>query len=69
MSHITITITGPEHSGKTNTAIVLARYLESLGVNVILPVDHQRDEKLAQADLADRLKGETVQFMEMQTFR
>ena len=69
---IRIQVSAPEHSGKTSTIVLLARYLESLGATVILQkADPQLDDKLGHDEevLRERVKDKTILITEMQTFK
>lgn len=69
--HITIQVSGPEHSGKTSLAVVVAQLLTDLGADVRLQrADPQIDEKMNAdpEDVRERLKTVRVDIMEMQTY-
>jgi hypothetical protein len=73
MKKVIVEISAQEHSGKTNLAALIAKILQESGISVNLPVDTQRDEKMAMSidELKKKLKddGVEVQFMEMNTAR
>lgn len=65
-----IQVSGPEHSGKTTVAVLVAKYLESLGATVHLQKgDPQIDDKMEKSveELSTRLGSVDVTLMEMQT--
>jgi len=69
---VQIQISGPVGSRKTRMAVLIQRYLESLGASVNLQkADPELDEKLEMTDeaLAEKLTGVEVFITEMQTAR
>lgn len=65
-----IEISGPEHAKKTTLLVLIADYLESIGVNVIRQqADPQFGQKMDMSPdaLEGKVHGMTVTITEMQT--
>ena len=64
-----LTITSPEHSGKTALAIAIARLLESQGIEVMLPPDPQQEQKrgIPTEQLLAKMKEKGIKVMIMES--
>ena len=67
-----VEISGPEHSKKTTLAVLIANYLETLGVDVVrqkADPEYPEKETAGSEGLAARVAGMQVFVSEMQTSR
>ena len=66
---IIVTFTAPEHSGKTALEVAFARFLQAHGIEVLVPPDQQRDEKMLVPidELIEVLRKKGVKIMMMES--
>lgn len=69
MSRVIIHISGPEHHKKTTIAAIIERILSDNGVKVHMPLDSQREQKMAKplSELIAELSDSGVEIMLMES--
>jgi pantothenate kinase-related protein Tda10 len=67
-NNVIITISGPQHSGKTNLAVLFSRFLESNNVKVKMQKMIDVEDKLSKDDseLFERFSHEEVSIIIME---
>lgn len=68
MSKVIVQFSGPEHSGKTSLEVAFAKFCKKHGIDVVLPPDPQRDEKMDMSieDLMSTVAKRQVDIMVME---
>jgi thymidylate kinase len=67
---ITITIEGPENSGKSHAIAIIGKHLKSLGLDVTIQAEGTHNAgtlSLADEELINRLANEKIFLKEMRT--
>ncbi|RAU20444.1 hypothetical protein CU669_18510 [Paramagnetospirillum kuznetsovii] len=66
---VIVTFSAPEHSGKTTLEAAFAKLLAEHGIQVRLPPDSQRDDKMAlpMAELLSRFKEKGISVLVMES--
>ncbi len=66
---VIVTFSGPEHTGKTTLEAAFVKFLTEHGVQVNMPPDPQREEKMARSipELLDAFREKNVVLLMMES--